>query len=250
MHKIRLYSFNARALHLNQKNIILIVILINWSNIARGGFSTRITALPFRIISCHISIHQNSTMRRSKQWIYTRKVPWSKVSKTPFSISFLIHFHGILLLSSHRIVSYTNLFNNYTTQLRTVSAYFWVKLRSETFLGWSFIRNFRCLNRKLGRIDQGRIDQIRIVRGRINQGRIYQGRIDQGQSDSDRSDSDRSDSDRSDSDRSGVDRIDLYGSEIAEFRCLWYPHRICRSSNFEMMNSDDLDYLAPSKPVG
>ena len=130
----------------------------------------------------------------------------------------------------------------YTTQLRTVSAYFRAKRRSETFLGWSFIRNFRCLNCKLGRIDQGRNDQLRIVRCGINQGRIYQGRIDQG-----RSDSDRSDSDRSDSDRSGVDQIDLRGPEIAECRCLWYRHRICRSSNFDMLNSDDLDYLAPSK---
>ena len=111
---------------------------------------------------------QNSTMRRSK------------VSKTPFSISFLIH--RILLLSSHRIVSETNLFNNYTTQLRIVSAYFRAKLRSETFLGWSFIRNFECLNRKLGS-DQSGSDW----------------------SDSDRSGSDRSGSNRSGSNRSGPD---------------------------------------------
>ena len=132
----------------------------------------------------------------------------SKVSKTQFSISFLIHFHGILLLSSHRIVSYTNLFNNYTTQLRSVSAYFRAKLKSETLLGWSFIRNFRCLNLKLGRIDQGRIDQIRIVRGRIDQGRIYQGRIDQGRIDQGRIDRGRIDQGRIDRGRIDRGRID------------------------------------------
>ena len=94
-----------------------------------------------------------------------------------------MEFFCYLRIVSYRIVSYTNLLNNYTTQLRTVSAYFRAKLRSETYLGWSFIRNFGCSNRKLGS-DRSGSDW----------------------SDSDWPGSDRSGSDRSGSDRSGSDR--------------------------------------------
>ena len=108
--------------------------------------------MPFRRISCHISIDQNSTMRRSK------------VSKTLFSISFLIHFHGILLLSSHRIVSYRILICSITTQHNYVRLALTIgrNLDLRPFSVDVSIRNFRCLNRKLGRIDQGR---IRVVHG-------------------------------------------------------------------------------------
>ena len=92
----------------------------------------------------------------------------------------------------------------YTTQLRTGSAYFRAKRRSETFLGWSFIRNFGCLNRKLGS-DRSGSDQPGSNRSGSN--RSGSNRSGSDRSGSDRSGSDRSGSDRSDSDRSGSDGL-------------------------------------------